>query len=185
MSFSSIPLMVQAIISAILIIAVMVLFLLRFARGKLWVGVIVAVVLLDQAAKFVVVDMFREGRLEPAQSWWSLVYFENRMLGFGESDPLLLVSALGCFVALIVLLLRLEKRNYRMGWATQLAAALIVGGCLGILIDRAGRGYVIDFIDFGPRSQYVYNIADLAVITAAVILLALSLIHISEPTRPY
>lgn len=172
MNVPALPLMAQAIISAVLIIAVLVVFLLRFAKGHMWVGVVFAVVLLDQTTKYVVVHMFNQGRLVPAKSWWNLVYFENRLLGFGESDPLLLSAALACFVALIALFLRLEKRNYRMGWAMQVAAALIVGGCLGILIDRMGRGYVIDWIDFGPQSEYVYNIADLAVIAAAVILLA-------------
>jgi len=57
-----------------------------------------------------------------------------------------------------------------MGFLAELACALIIGGCAGILIDRLRFGFVIDWLDFGPRSEFVYNLADLAVISAAVFL---------------
>src|SRR5664280_3111378 len=52
------------------------------------------------------------------------------------------------------------------------ALGLIVGGSVSNLFDRVVHGYVTDFIDFGFWPSF--NLAD-----------SLSLIHISEPTRPY
>ncbi len=42
------------------------------------------------------------------------------------------------------------------------AAGLLVGGALGNLIDRAFRGYVVDFVDLGFWP--VFNVADIAVV---------------------
>lgn len=58
----------------------------------------------------------------------------------------------------------------------QFAFALIIGGALGNVIDRARLGYVVDFIDLRLNDQwrfYVFNVAD-SCITIGVILLALA-----------
>lgn len=50
----------------------------------------------------------------------------------------------------------------------RLALGLQMGGALGNMIDRFRIGHVTDFIDVGP--WYIFNLADLAVVTGAVIL---------------
>lgn len=50
----------------------------------------------------------------------------------------------------------------------RLALGLQMGGALGNMIDRFRIGHVTDFIDIGP--WYIFNIADLAVVSGAVIL---------------
>lgn len=56
----------------------------------------------------------------------------------------------------------------------QFAFALILGGALGNVIDRARLGYVVDFVDLRLNDQlrwYVFNVAD-SCICIGVILLA-------------
>ncbi|MGI8930812.1 MAG: signal peptidase II, partial [Sphingomicrobium sp.] len=56
----------------------------------------------------------------------------------------------------------------------RIALALVLGGALGNIIDRARFGYVVDFLDlhFGEvRPFYVFNVADAAISIGVVILL--------------
>jgi lipoprotein signal peptidase len=59
-----------------------------------------------------------------------------------------------------------------MSPAAELALALMIGGYLGILMDRVRLGFVVDFIEFGRAGAFVYNIADLAVFAAIALLVA-------------
>jgi signal peptidase II len=67
--------------------------------------------------------------------------------------------------AIIIYNFRLEP-GHRM---LRLALGLQLGGAIGNLIDRLQRGFVTDFMDFGPWP--VWNIADLAVVSGTVLLI--------------
>jgi len=164
--------LLQAILSALLVCAALVVFLLRFARGRLWVGIALGVALADQMSKLAVLHFLRGGKGISLPGPASLVYYENRLLGFGLSDPGLLSATLASLAALLLLYFRLRRFGYRMGPLAELACALILGGCVAILIDRVGRGFVVDWLDFGPKTEFIYNLADLAVLTAVVLLVA-------------
>jgi|GEM_PF-70544 len=174
MSFqlSALPEMTQAIISAVLVVAALVVFLLRFARGKIWLAVALGIVLLDQLIKELALKVAGDGHRLPLSQAAGLVFAKNTDLGFGASDSGLLSATIASVVVLLLLYLRLSHFNYRMGFITELASALILGGCLGILLDRVGRGFVVDWLDLGPESQFIYNLADLAVMFAAVLFVA-------------
>ena len=60
-------------------------------------------------------------------------------------------------------------------WMTGLALALVVGGAIGNMIDRARFGAVVDFLNFDGIwppyfFNYVFNVADSAVTVGAVLL---------------
>ncbi len=82
---------------------------------------------------------------------------------------------------LVFLYERLTKTSYRMSTLAEVGFALMIGGCAGILLDRIARGFVVDFLDFGPKSNFVYNLADLAVIAAAALLVARGVRYLTEP----
>lgn len=77
---------------------------------------------------------------------------------------LLAVSAIISAV-LVVWLYRLERHQRVLG----LALALILGGALGNLIDRAVLGYVVDFIVVHYEDHYfpAFNLADSAITLGA------------------
>ncbi len=95
-------------------------------------------------------------------------------IGAGSKAIALVV---GISFALLTLLLRLE-------WATaspraQFASGLLVGGALGNIVDRVGRGAVIDFIHL--RYFSIFNVADIAIVLGAALLIFVLLT--SEITR--
>ncbi len=66
------------------------------------------------------------------------------------------------------------------------ALALVLGGALGNIFDRATRGYVIDYADlhFGEwRPFLIFNIADAAITMGVLILLARSLLSREKPAE--
>ena len=93
----------------------------------------------------------------------------------GTSSAELLLGA--CLLVLACLVLRRRLPDGRIGL---LPVALIIGGSLGNLLDRAAGGAVRDFIT-GPG--LVFNIADVALL-AGVLLAVLPLIVSSGATRP-
>lgn len=65
-----------------------------------------------------------------------------------------------------------------------LSLALILGGALGNIHDRATKGFVIDYADlhFGDfRPFLIFNIADAAITIGVVIILARSLLSRDKP----
>ncbi len=81
-------------------------------------------------------------------------------------------------VAALVALTRVAMRTFAQGgWLDTTAIALIFGGAVGNLVDRARFGAVVDFIDVHFRGWHwpAFNAADSA-ITIGVALLAFRLL---------
>lgn len=79
------------------------------------------------------------------------------------------------FIASIVLIVWLYKLTMKEKWMS-LSFALILGGAVGNLIDRALYGYVIDFIQVYYDKWYfpTFNIADSAIFCGAALMLFLT-----------
>jgi len=145
-----------------------------------WPWIVAAVVLvLDQATKWLVQQSLVYGESIPVlPPVFNLVRAHNEGVAFGMLSsaggwqvPLLLVVTTGVILALGVWLFRLGRRET----GTRLALALILGGAVGNLIDRARFGHVVDFLDFHWREVYHYpafNVADSGITVGAVILIA-------------
>ena len=106
----------------------------------------------------------------------SLRYVENRDSAFGLLRRLapttrrpLLVAASLVATSLIVALWWQRRRG---GLLTHLAFALVLAGGVGNLIDRALRGYVVDFVHV--RYWPVFNVADAYLVAGVALLLLLS-----------
>ena len=116
--------------------------------------------------------------------WLRLSYVRNSGVAFGLGAGRGLPFAAITVLALgLVLVLAFQDRSRT--WARSLALGLIVGGALGNLIDRVRWGSVIDFLDFGYRTNWwpVFNAAD-AAITVGVVAFAWTLLIAREPARP-
>jgi signal peptidase II len=73
-------------------------------------------------------------------------------------------------------LLAIAAYGAQLGWHERLARfglALILGGAIGNLIDRALRGYVIDFVDmyWGTWHFWAFNVADAAITVGAALVI--------------
>ena len=55
-------------------------------------------------------------------------------------------------------------------WLLRLALGLQLGGALGNLFDRLRQGHVTDFVDMGSLWPFIFNVADLAIVSGVVLL---------------
>lgn len=164
-----IPLVWQSVVGALLVLAALAGYLLKFSRNHLWLAVAAAVLAADQATKRAIEHApINPDGVPLFGSVVRLSYLENHGLGFGSNfcDTLLAVACLALLT--LVLYARLSGLGYRMSAASEVAGGLLVGSLLAVAVDRAFLGYVVDFILIG-NSQYVYNVADLAGMAAGIV----------------
>lgn len=149
---------------------------------KHWLWLSLIVVLLDQATKWLVmgtIEPFTVIELIPNLNL-TLAFNTGAAFSFladagGWQRWLFAVFALLVTGVLVAWLLRLRPDERTMA----LALALIIGGAIGNLIDRALLGHVIDFIQvylpWIPFSLFnpwpAFNIADSAISIGVVVLL--------------
>jgi len=148
-----------------------------------------AIVLLDQGTKELVARSLDLHEYVPiVDGLLSLSHVRNRGAAFGllsdwdvpYQSVLLAVLSLCALVAIAFYFLRLPA-TARL---PRLALALVLGGAVGNLIDRARLGYVVDFVHvYWRRYQWPdFNVADSA-ITVGVALLVLDILR-SPETSP-
>ena len=144
-----------------------------------------AIVVLDQITKAAALEHLAPGVVIPlVNGMLSLTLVMNTGLAFGLLAGLPAgwrwVVALLSIVALVVLARVAVRVLAGGGWPARLAVALIFGGAVGNLIDRARFGAVVDFVDAYWRGWHwpALNVADSA-ISVGVVLLAFRLL--TEP----
>src|SRR5262245_47574748 len=105
----------------------------------------------------------------------SYVEDSGAFLGIGSDLPPRVRSWLfGVMVALVLAVIAARTVGDRGARVVHLvASAMIVGGGIGNVLDRAATGVVRDFINVGIGSirTGIFNLADLAITTGAVVLL--------------
>ena len=135
-------------------------------RRGLVVAVLVA--LADQLSKSWVLDRFtaEAPRLLPVTPFFNLVLTWNRGMRFGlfnndAARNALVFSVLAVLIvgALLVWLSRVRET------LLSIAIGLVVGGAAGNVVDRLGRGAVVDFLDFHVAGWhwFAFNLADAAI----------------------
>ncbi|MBX3706429.1 MAG: lipoprotein signal peptidase [Pseudomonadales bacterium] len=142
-----------------------------------WLGLAGVVVLLDQLAKWWVVATLAYGEERPLLSMLSLVLWHNEGAAFsmlsnagGWQRWFFIALAVGFVAFILYELRRLPQEHRAMGWVY----ALIMGGAIGNLIDRAVNGYVVDFVlvHWGGWYFPAFNVADAALSVGAAIWIA-------------
>lgn len=135
---------------------------------------IVAVVVLDQLTKFLVVANIPYGATMPfIGELLQLTYIHNT----GASFSILEGNVTFLIVFSLVVLAILGYAWFTTARGDKFSGfcyALIIGGAIGNLIDRVRLGYVVDFLKW-PNFP-VFNIADCALVVG-VILLAIGMIR--------
>ena len=158
---------------------------------KHWLWLSLAILLLDQASKWMVLLA-----LEPYEVI-ALMPNVNLTLMFNTGAAFSFLADSGGWQRWFFVVLALIVSGVLVGWLLRLPAterlhaaalALIIGGAVGNLIDRALLGHVIDFIQvylpviplaiFNPWPAF--NIADSA-ITIGVVLLLLATLRTEAP----
>ncbi len=122
--------------------------------------VILAVVGLDQWTKILALAHLRQVKTLPLiENILHLTYVENRGAAFGMLAEHRWVFMAFSILAIVAIFVWLWHEKPKSIWL-RLAAAFIVGGGIGNMIDRIARGFVVDFIDVRCIDFYVFNVAD-------------------------
>jgi signal peptidase II len=128
-------------------------------------GVIVAV---DQGTKALATSLVSRGDRVEVLPFLAFENVRNKGVAFGIGGD---ISAVFIGATIIVLLGFLVYLAFRggTGWLVWLPAALLIGGALGNLADRARDGAVTDFIHLPLWPTF--NLADVAIVVGVLLLL--------------
>jgi signal peptidase II len=141
-----------------------------------WLWLSLLVIVCDQISKYAATKLLVYHQAEEVFTGLSLTLVHNTGAAFsflsqagGWQRWFFIVLTSGVSVALVYWLSTLSRQRK---WLAA-ALALILGGALGNLWDRAILGYVIDFIDvyYDQWHWPAFNIADSAISVGAVMLI--------------
>ncbi|SFN18599.1 signal peptidase II [Izhakiella capsodis] len=142
------------------------------STGLRWLWLAVVVIAVDFASKQWVIHHMMLHETLPVMPFFNLFYAHN----YGAAFSFLadkggwqrwVFAAIA--IAIVISLLVIMYRSAATKWLNNVAYALIIGGALGNLFDRAYHGFVVDFIDFyvGEWHFATFNIADCAICIGA------------------
>jgi signal peptidase II len=137
---------------------------------RLGLGVAAGIAIADQLLKAWVLSLFAAAPSAPPlreiTPFFNLVLTWNRGMSFGlfNTGAALNTLVFTAVAAVIVagLLIWLRRVRERL---LALSIGLVIGGAVGNVIDRLGRGAVVDFLDFhiGEWHWFAFNLADAAI----------------------
>lgn len=142
-------------------------------KNVYWLWLSLAIIVVDQITKQLVVKGMELYQVIPLLPSLNLTRMHNTGAAFSmmsSASPLFFI-ALGLIVGVGVLVwLRMNKTGERL---VAIGLVCIQGGALGNVIDRATRGYVVDFVDFHVGSWHwpAFNVADSAIVIGAGLLM--------------
>ena len=147
-----------------------------------WLGIALAVIVLDQLTKAMIVAAFRLGDARTVTPFFDIVRAHNRGAAFSFLNDASgwqrwFFVGLGLVAAVFIVWLLARHGGQRMfSWAL----ALILGGALGNVIDRLLHGHVVDFIQVHWHGSYFpsFNAADSAITIGACLLILDELLRV-------
>ena len=146
-------------------------------------GIIVAIIALDQWSKWAIKTSFNLYQSKPViQDLLHFTYVTNDGMAFGLSFPggkhILLVMTI-LLTGFIIGFLWKEREGHPL---VKYGLALILSGAIGNLIDRLLYGKVVDFLDLmiGDFHWYIFNVADSSVTIGMVLFIIHSIIYESS-----
>ena len=166
-------------------------------RRPLPFALALVLIALDQATKSWVVAEVAIG--ERAASWLGFFHLTHTRntgaafgllrdlrldLGFSTIDGVQVLGLVSLLVATAIVVVLL--RPTRLDRLTVIALGTLLGGAVGNGIDRLRLGYVTDFIQTqaGWFDFPVFNVADIAIVVGAGLLVLSTLLHPSPPAAP-
>lgn len=139
------------------------------------------VVFLDQFSKYYIMEnILNEYGVISFTSFFNLVRAWNTGVSFsmfndgGTAGVIILSTISITIVCFLVYWLYKEKNKL-----VQISLGFIIGGAIGNVIDRIGRGAVFDFLDFhiGEHHWPAFNLADSFICIGATIIIIHGLIY--------
>lgn len=136
----------------------------------LWILTIAAVIAADQLSKILVLEYLRPDSVTVIPGVLDFTYVENRGAAFGmlaDHRWVFILLSVAAIVAIVIYLVWSKPKSALL----RFSLALIAGGGIGNMIDRIGRGFVVDFINATFVDFYVFNVADSCVCVGCALLI--------------
>jgi signal peptidase II len=138
-------------------------------RNAHWLWLSAALILLDQISKQLVhrqLDWYESVTVLP---FFNIVHLRNTGVAFSMFSDSSQLVFIGLALVVSVGILIWLRRHPSDQPLVAVALCLILAGAIGNAIDRAARGYVVDFLDFHWAGWHfaAFNIADTAITIGA------------------
>ena len=154
-------------------------------QKKAFIGILCSVILifLDQFTKYLAVQHLKDQM--PVVLWKNVLelsYLENRGAAFGifqgKQWPLIIFTVIVLILIIYFYLMRIPSEKH-FGLLNGIDI-LFFAGAIGNFIDRVTQRYVVDFFYFRLINFPVFNVADIYVTVAAVLLILCLLFYKEE-----
>lgn len=155
-------------------------------RNAHWLWLSAALIVLDQITKQLVhrqLDWYEHIAVMPH---FNIVHLRNTGVAFsmfsGGSQLIFIALAIIVSAGILIWL----RRNPKGQTLVAVSLCLILAGAIGNAIDRAARGYVIDFLDFywGSWHFAAFNVADTAITIGAALMILDAFLDWRRSRRP-
>jgi len=150
----------------------------------LWLGLALAVVLLDQLSKTLILGHFQYGESRFVTSFFNVVRVHNTGAAFsflaGASGwQRWFFVGLGAVVSMFIVYMLKTHPTQKLFC---FAVTMIMGGAIGNVVDRLLHGYVVDFIQVHAGGWFFpsFNLADSAITLGAVLLVSDELLRVKR-----
>lgn len=132
----------------------------------------VLLVAVDQITKYIALTQLKPiGSVTFIDGFMDFTFVENRGAAFGifsgKTWLLLVISIIICAVLVLAMTKMPKTKEYRK---LRVTFVLILSGAVGNIIDRALRGYVVDFFEFTFIKWPVFNMADIYVVVGTIVM---------------
>lgn len=142
-----------------------------------WIAGIILLVVADQALKYwAILKLKGTSGITLIPGVLELQYLENRGMAFGMLQGRQMLFLVLCAIFCIALFWMFFKVPKTRHYAPLIVVGgILAGGAAGNFIDRAFRGYVVDFIYISLIDFPVFNLADIYVVCGGIALVILVL----------
>lgn len=152
------------------------------ARAAACIALTAVLLVLDQVTKKIAVQVLASGTVIPViPGVLEFTYVQNRGAAFGilqNARPFFFVITAAALIFIGYILSRIPSgRKYI---PAVLCLCAIAAGAVGNLIDRIALSYVRDFIYFSLIDFPVFNVADIYITCATIIMVLLCLFYYKE-----
>lgn len=144
----------------------------------------IMIVFADQAVKYLItIDLAAGEQLALIPGIIHLTYVENTGAAFSIlSDMRWVLVAVSSIASLVIIYILMKYKNKIEAFG-KLALALVLGGALGNLIDRAVLGYVVDIFEVEFLRFAVFNVADCFITLGGIAFCIYYFIHSEKQDR--
>jgi signal peptidase II len=143
-----------------------------------YLGLVLALVVVDQVSKWLVarhIPLYSSRTVIPDFFNFTHIHNKGAIFGFFSQSgrPAVFLALTGASFFALALVIYYFFKTSASERSLKLSLSLIMAGALGNQIDRVGRGYVIDFLDFHIQNRHwpFFNIADSCITLGAGLLL--------------